>query len=388
MKKHMKKALALVLALMMIMSLAACGGTTFQPTETPSEPTETQTPEAESGELSWASGATTDPSNEYYWDPTQYTINTDNLTPMNVIITHCDAEDMNDGMHASAVRLAEALEYLSGGKVTGTVYPNAQLGDERSTVEQVQNGTIDIALCTTAVGSNFSQLCTVTDLPYLFKDSAQARKVASSEIGDKIRASFEPAGLKVINYTENGFRYFLTTKEQIAKVEDLKGLKFRCMQSNVYVGFYEGAKASAVPMAYGEVYTALSQGTIDGFDLTLPLILSGKFDEICKFITDGRYTYTNFLVNMNLNKWNSYNEDMQTLFWAASEAARLFSYETNDRVAEFGVQQLISDGVTFTEASTLDFDAFQAISTPVWDSYRKDVDGLSEVLDEILAMNG
>lgn len=346
----MKKLFALLLSVVMILSLVACGS---EESKTPNTGTD-----GDSG-----------------------------IPTMNLMIGHTDAEDMTDPLHVSCVVFAEKLEEYSGGKITAKVYPNAQLGDERSMAEQVQNGTIDACIITSGVASNFNELARLTDLPYLFDNLEQARAVLDSEIIDAMAAGFEPQGLKCLGYTENGFRYWLSNTSSVKIPNDLVGEKYRVIQSPVYLDFYKAINSNAIAMAYGEVYTGLSQGAIDGFDLTLPLIISSRFYEVTKYITDGRYTYTAFPVLVNLDKWNSWSPEVQDIFMKAAADARQASYENNDEVAKTGIQTLIDNGIQFTAYEEVDTEAFKSAATPTWENYTKDNAAAKEIVDRILEMN-
>ena len=306
------------------------------------------------------------------------------IEPIQLIMGHCDAEDENDPYHQSCIAFAAAVERLSGGLVTVTVYPNAQLGDERSVVEAIQNGSVDCSTVTNAVTSNFQPITKILDYPFMFESVEQAREVTGSAAAQKILDSMSEVGIKGLAFTENGFRFILNNKRPIKTASDLSGLKLRVMQSPVYMDFYSRVNCGASPLPFGEVYTAVSQGTVDGYDLPLPVVLSSKLYEISKYMTDIRYTYTSLMIIMNEEKFNSYPEQVQQWLMEAAQEARTKCFAKNDEVLANGLAQLEGQ-VEITPFEEVDFAGFQEVSKPVWEN-QTESDAAKAILNDILAI--
>lgn len=344
----MKKYLALLLALTMIFAFAACGEK------------DVNTPDGQDADSV--------------------------IKPVTLIMGHCDPEDEADPYHATCVAFKKHVEELSNGLVTVEIYPNAQLGDERTVIESVQNGSVDCSAVTNAVTSNFQPATKVLDFPFLFDSLEQAREVTGSEAAQKILDSMSDVGIKGLSFTENGFRFILNNKHTLTKPEDLAGLKLRVMQSPVYMSFYEKIKCSAVPLAFGEVYTAVSQKTVDGFDLPMPVILSSKLYEISDYMTDIRYTYTALMVIINQEKFDAYPAEVQRWIQQAAILARDDVFANNDSVLEKGYDLINAAGGTeITSFDDVDFAGFRAISENVWNE-QADTELAKEVLAEIVEM--
>lgn len=303
---------------------------------------------------------------------------------LQLIMGHCDAPDPGDPYHSSAVAFAEKARELSGGKIDITVYPNAQLGDERSVIEAVQNGSVDATACTTAVTSNFQPLTKIMDLPYLFNSLEQAREASGSEAAQKILDSMTEVGIKGLAFTENGFRFILNNKHEIKTPKDLVGLKLRVMQSPVYMSFYSELKSNSIPLAFGEVYTAVSQGTVDGFDLPMPVVLSSKLYEVTDYMSDARYTYTSIMIIMNEEKFNSYSERTQDILMEAAKYAREANFAKNDEVMASGYD-ILKDQIKITPFDQVDFEGFRSASEVVWNEHASSKEA-KEILNAILEM--
>jgi len=343
-----KSVLALILALVMLF-LVGCGGDTGKKDDAPAKDQASTSEE---------------------------------IKPIKLIMGHCDPEDEEDPYHQSCIAFKKHVEELSGGLVTVTVYPNAQLGDERSVVEAVQNGSVDCTAVTNAVTSNFQPITKILDYPFMFESLEQAREVTGSAAAQKILDSMSDVGIKGLAFTENGFRYILNNKRPITKAEDLSGLKLRVMQSPVYMDFYERVNCGASPLPFGEVYTAVSQGTVDGYDLPIPVVLSSKLWEISKYMTDIRYTYTSLMIIINEEKFNSYPAQVQDWIQEAALKARDDCFAMNDKVLAAGLAE-IEDAVEITPFEDVDFAGFQEVSKPVWDNQTAEGDART-ILDEIL----
>lgn len=297
---------------------------------------------------------------------------------------HCDPEDPNDPFHATALAFKEKVETLTDGRVQVVIYPNAQLGDERSVVEQVQNGTTEMTVVTSSASSNFQPLLKLLDFPFMFDSVEEARGVTGGEIGQAFIESMPEVGIKTLGLAENGFRYILNNKHAISNPDDLKSLKLRVMQNPVFISFYEEFGASPVPLAYGELYTAVSQGTVDGFDLTLPLVISSKFYEVTKYMTDIRYTYTTIMLNFNLEKFNSYPEDIQAALMEAAAYAREACFEINDEVEKTGREFLAGEGMAIVAYEQVAAKDFREKSETVWNA-QADSDRLKALLEKLVS---
>jgi len=180
--------------------------------------------------------------------------------------------------------LAEQLEKRSNGKITAVIFPSSQLGGERDTVESAQMGTVDIAITGAAPLANFNKNFTVFDFPGLFTSSEQASAVMDGEIGSGMFESLDANGLVGLCYFDNGFFNTFNSKRDVTKIEDMVGLNIRTMENAVYMATYKAFGSNPVPMAAGEVYTALQTGTVDGFCLSFNAAYALKWYEQAKSV--------------------------------------------------------------------------------------------------------
>lgn len=249
-------------------------------------------------------------------------------------------------MNVAANKFKETVEKNSNGKLKVEIYPAGQLGDARTIVEGVQMGTIEMGDVENGPMGRFVPAAMLWDLPYLFKDLDMAHKVLDGPVGQKIANMYLDKGIRLLAYNDGGFRYFTNSKNPIATPNDLKGLKIRVMESEVMIATINAFGASAVPMAFGEVYTALQQKTVDGQENPLDLIDSQKFYEVQKYLSLSEHFYypRQYIISEKLYQGLS-PELQKVLTDAAKEAcntqrAELVKYSSSmlDKLKAAGMQ--------------------------------------------------
>ncbi len=272
-----------------------------------------------------------------------------------------------DGFHVAAVKFKELVEKRSNGRIKIQIYPNAQLGDERTLLEGLQMGSVDFAVITSGPISNFAPKFAVVDMPFLFKDAKTAYRVLDGPIGKDLLKELEKANLKGLAFAERGFRNLTNNKRPIHKPSDVKGLKIRVMQNPVYVDTFRALGANAVPMAWGDCLTALQQGTIDGQENPVNVIYAFKIYETQKYLAMTRHTYAPAVIMMGLNLWKQFSpSDQKLLLKCAQEAAEYERAWDNGQEAK-QLDFIKAHGMTVTYP---DLKAFRTAVKPVYDKYR------------------
>ncbi len=222
----------------------------------------------------------------------------------------------------AAVIFADYVKEKTNGEITIDTFPMSQLGGERSMVEQVQGGTLDMADITTAVLSNFVPATGVFDMPFIWPTRETAYKVlADPEFQKIIFDAFPKKGLVAIGYGENEFRDFTNTKREVRTPADLKGLKVRVMEAPVYLETWRTLGASPVPMPFPEVYNALQQGVIDAQENPLLTSILMKFTEVCSYATVLNYSLAETIKFVNIDVWEKLTPEQQQIFRDAAEVA-------------------------------------------------------------------
>ena len=223
--------------------------------------------------------------------------------------------------------LIPKVEEYSNGTLKITHFPDNQLGNDEQSFAMAQTGECDIAVgSTSSVAVTYNDLY-IYDVPYLFLNKQEVYDVGfNGETAQAILDGFADYGLKGLTFWENGFRNITTNDKDVATVADLKGLKIRTMANEIHLAAWQAMGANPTPMAFGELFTAMQQGTVDGQENPLGIITGNKFEEIEKYCTLTEHVYTPYYVVMNLEKWNSLTAGQQeapTMALAAASARQL-----------------------------------------------------------------
>ena len=202
------------------------------------------------------------------------------------------------------------------------IYAANALGEERAVVEAMQLGSGASAhIGGTAIHNNFNKRIGVLDLPFLWRDYAHFHKVAEGPVGKTLAAEHEKIGIKIIGWQDSwGFRHVTTTKKEVKTAADLKGLKIRTIQTPTYVAALNAMGAAATPMAFGEVYTGLQTGVLDGFEHSSAIIYSNKFYEVSKYMALTGHLFGGTIIAYSKKEWDSYTDAERKV---VGEAAKL-----------------------------------------------------------------
>lgn len=278
-------------------------------------------------------------------------------------IGYTTAANDNDPYHVTAMKFKEIVEEKSGGRIVVNNYPSSQLGSEPEMWEGMQTGTCDMAVMTNAYVSSYIPANGSLDLPFIFSDLDQARTIVDGDFGQKLIDNIEGSGVTCLAFSEGGFRQLCTRDKAIRTPADLAGQKIRCMETKTYLSAYAALDVNATPMAWGELLTALQQGTVDGCDAPLSVLYTNGFPDICKYIDNVNLFYSPLPVCISTQVLNSMSaEDQQILRDAAKEAAAA-ARANNDATSESMEKDLAEQGMTIVPTSEVDTEAFRTAAS-------------------------
>jgi len=264
---------------------------------------------------------------------------------------------------------AKEVEKRTGGRYKVQTFYNGSLGGERESVEAVQLGTQELALTSTGPIPNFVPDAKILDIPFLFRDKAHARAVLDGPIGQEMLVKFEPKGFKALAWAENGFRHMTNSKRAVNLPDDLKGLKMRTMENPVHVAAYKGFGIITTPMAFPEVFTALQQGTVDGQENPLSVIMSAKFDQVQKHLSLTGHVYSPCIFLMNKASFDKLSAADKQAFLEAAKVAAKANRARVDADDASGVADLRAKGMNVVE--NVDKAKFVAALGPVNAEFEK-----------------
>ncbi len=265
---------------------------------------------------------------------------------------------------------AREVEKRTAGRYKVQTFYNGALGGERESIEAVQLGTQELAFSSSGPVPNFVPEAKILDVPFLFRDKAHARAVLDGPIGQELLNKFDAKGFKALAWAENGFRHMTNSKREVKGPEDLKGLKMRTMENPVHIAAYKGFGIITTPMAFPEVFTALQQGTVDGQENPLSVIISAKFDQVQKHISLTGHVYSPCIFVMNKATFDKLSAaDKQAFVDAAKEGTKANRAKVDEDDTK-GVADLRTKGMTVVE--NVDKSKFVAALATVNAQFEKD----------------
>jgi len=282
--------------------------------------------------------------------------------------------------HLGLEKFKQIVEDKTNGAVKIDIYANGTLGSERDMIEGLQLGTLDLVVTSTGPVINFVPEMGVVDLPFIFSSREHAYKVLDGEIGQNLLMKFNDIGIVGLAFCENGFRHLTNSKRPVENVEDIKGLKIRTMENEVHQAAFKELGADPTPMAWGEVYTALQQGTIDGQENPVPIIYNMKIYEVQKYLALTGHFYSPALLLMSQKSFNKLTPEQQEIFKNAAVEAAAYEREQIKVQEDEQLSKLEELGMVITRP---DKNALREATKGVYDKYkdRFGKDMIQKILD-------
>ncbi|TIL73875.1 MAG: TRAP transporter substrate-binding protein [Mesorhizobium sp.] len=291
--------------------------------------------------------------------------------------------------HPDGYPTVEAVKYFgelvkerTAGRYSVDVYHSAQLGEEKDTIEQVRSGVIDLNRVSMAPFNGLIPETTVPSLPYIFRSEDHMHKVMDGPVGDQIAAAFEQVGLVLLAFYDGGARSFYNSKKPINTVADMAGLKFRVIQSDIFVDMVAALGANATPMPYGEVYSAIETGVIDGAENNFPSYDTAKHAEVAKYYSLDEHTMVPEAFVMAKSSWDKLTPEDQAIFKAAAKESVAKQRELWAAKVKESRAKVEAAG---SQITTPDKQPFIDAMGPVYDKHVKD-DKLKAMVEAIRAV--
>ena len=300
-----------------------------------------------------------------------------------VILKLGHVANLSQPYHLAAEKFAKDVLERTGGRVEIQVFPNSQLGGQRELLESLQLGTADMAMASSAVLGNFIPTAQVIDLPFIFRDSAHVYAVVDGPLADQIYAGAENKGMHILSTWENGFRNVGNNSRPVKTPADMKGIKIRVFESQLYIEMFERLGAIPTPMAMGEVFTALQQKTIDGIENAVVQIYASKYQEVMKYLSLTEHTYNPQIVIMSTHKWNKLSQENKNIILQAAKEARDFNRTLAAKKTGEYLDEMEKAGLQVTMLTAKEKEDFKKIMMPVWENYYGIVG--KELIDKVVA---
>ncbi|KAB1087209.1 TRAP transporter substrate-binding protein [Neorhizobium galegae] len=292
-------------------------------------------------------------------------------TAANAQVTLRSADIHPDGYPTvDAVKyMGELISQRTNGRIKIQVMNNSVLGGEKDTIEQTRFGVIDLNRVNAAPFNNLVPQTTVLGLPFLFRSTEHMHKVVDGPIGDEILKAFEPHGLIGLAYYDSGARSFYTTKKPITKLADLKGMKIRVQQSDLWIAMMQAFGANPTPMPMGEVYSSLETGVVDGAENNWPSYESARHYEIAKNYTLTEHSLNPEILVMSKISWDKLTPEDQKIFRQAAKDSVVKMGELWTAREKSSEAKVRAAGANIIKVNK---DEFSAAMKPVYDKFVTD----------------
>jgi len=251
----------------------------------------------------------------------------------------------SDSAKEAVTFFAEKVSEYSDGSITIADFPDNQLGNDETRFEMTQTGECDISIgSTSSVATTYNDFY-IYDVPFLFLNKDEVYNIGfNGETGKQILEGLEDLGVKGLAFWENGFRNLTTTSKEITGVADLKGLKIRTMENEIHLAAWKAMGANPTPMAFSELITALQQGTVDGQENPIGIIVGNKFEEVQDYLILTEHVYTPYYVVMNLEKYNSLTPKQQEAIDLAMAEATSYQYGRSQFYEDTSLEKIKAAG--------------------------------------------
>lgn len=288
-----------------------------------------------------------------------------------------------DPYAVAAREFKKALEKRVGERIEVQLFPNRAIGDERPLLDGMRLGTVDMGVITNAVIAQIEPAFQVNDMPFLYASEEQAYRVLDGAVGQQLRARLESRGVVPLAYMEGGFRHMINNVRPITRPEDLRGIKFRVLQSPIYIEMYRSLGGTAVPMAWGETFTAVQQGAVDGLEIPLGVIEQNKYYEVTKYLSLTGHIYSMIGLLIAKRTFDRLPADLKAAVAEAAIEARGIQRAANVAATAGLRQSLARHGMQVNEVA--DKAAFRRGVLPMYESFRGQI-GAEIVRDALAAV--
>ena len=283
------------------------------------------------------------------------------------IIKLAHSLDVTHPVHKAMVYMSERVKEKSGGKMIVDIYPGGQLGNERELIELLQIGSLAMTKVSTAPLEGFIPDMKIFGMPYLFENDEHRWSVLNGKIGRELLQSGESYFLRGMCYYDAGSRSFYTKDKPINIPSNLEGLKIRVQKSQTSINMVKSLGGAATPIPWGELYTSLQQGVVDGAENNPPSFYLSKHYEVCKFLSLDEHTSIPDVLIMSTFVWNSLNKVEKN--WLQTSIDESVDYQRNLwKIATQKALKNIQDaGVTVIYP---DKNSFQELVQSMYENYR------------------
>ncbi len=275
--------------------------------------------------------------------------------------------DVSHPVHAAMVHMADRLAETSGGRMRVEIHPSGQLGEERELIEMLQIGSLAMTKVSASPLESFVPEMAVFSIPYVFRNNAHLWQVLDGEIGHGLLVAGEPYYLRGLCYYDAGPRSFYTTGTAVRTPDDLSGLKIRVQKSITSTRMVRALGGSATPIDWGELYSALQQGVVDGAENNLPSFFLSRHYEVSRYYTVDEHTWVPDVLLISTHVWERLSSEERHWLEEAVASSVIEQRRLWREASQHALAQVRAAGVEIIEPDKV---AFRRAVQPLFDSYR------------------
>jgi tripartite ATP-independent transporter DctP family solute receptor len=288
------------------------------------------------------------------------------------------AED--DPYTITAKKMIELIESNTQGKYKINLFPSGQLGMENEMIKNLTMGSMDLGIITNAPTGAFIKPFMALDLPFIFPNEKVAHAVLDGKAGEMLLEKLKRLNIVGLGFSEGGFRHMINNVRPIYTPEDTKGIKFRVMTTPIYIGLFQSLGSNAVPMPWGEVFTAVQQKVIDGLEIPIPVIYASKYYEVAKYLSLTGHTYSPLIIMCSEQRWKKLSSGEKEIFQKAAREAAAFERNKMKDIIHDVLNKIKATGMLVNEVP--DKKPFQEAVKPLYTKFEGEIG--KDVLEAIL----
>jgi TRAP-type transport system periplasmic protein len=275
-------------------------------------------------------------------------------------------------------KFKEIVEEKSEGRITVEIHPSGELGGQSELIQSLQVGSVEMTINDAGVLSNFAPKVGVLDLPYTFKDYDHVHKVLDSPVAEELEKELDAIGIKSIGWVDSAFRDLLVNQE-VSSIKDVNGLKIRVPDAPQYLRTVQSWGASASTIPWGDLYTSLETGVVDGFEGSAESIHSSALHEVVDYRVPTEHIFTVLSLNISKSVFEGMSSENQTLIEEAGREAALYGRDlAMERDVEYK-EKLEEEGLKTLE---IDKESYKKAAMEFVNEYAKEIE-VTDLLEEI-----
>jgi TRAP-type transport system periplasmic protein len=269
--------------------------------------------------------------------------------------------------------MTQCLAQRSGNRMRLQAFWGGALGGDLQATQALRSGTQEMVITSSSPLVGILPALGVFDLPFLFANEQEADRILDGAFGTMIADMLPAVGLVNLAWWENGFRNLTNSRRAVNRLEDLTGMRVRVMQNNIFLDTFRTAGANAVPMAFGEVFTALETRAIDGQENPFVTIDTSRFHEVQRFLSVTRHAYTPFLVLYSKQLWDRLSADEQGALTACAIIGRDEQRRVSRELSNRSLQNLVQRGMQVNEIAPAEMARMREAVRPVYDRHAEQI---------------